>query len=251
MGTVVKTVDLAVGRGRAPILTRVSLTLARGERVALVGGNGSGKTTLLRTLAGLDRPLAGELSWFGKRLPTRAARAAVVGVLFQASPLGPFSVRDLVTLGLGLDRAPSEEQQRRVDAILDRLTLSDLAARPMATLSGGEAQRAFLARALVAQPALLLLDEPTNHLDPASRAHLLAVLDDLRGAVTIVLATHDLDCAATADTVLLLGEGQILAAGAPADVLTTPLLCRALKVAIRHLPDPTGGRPFLRVEGLA
>ncbi|HEY0713340.1 MAG TPA: ABC transporter ATP-binding protein [Polyangia bacterium] len=250
MDVVVTATDLTVGRGPAPILTHVHLAIARGERVALVGSNGCGKTTLLRVFAGLDRPRAGSIHWLGSPLPSRTARPSVVGVLLQSSPSGPFSVRDLVTLGLGLERPPNFEEKVRVAAVIERFALSDLAARPVALLSGGEAQRALLARALVANPALLILDEPTNHLDPAGRAHLLVCLDDLRADVGVLLATHDLDCAAAADRVALLGDGQLLAIGPADQVLTTALLHRALGVAVRHQPDPRGGRPFLRVEGI-
>ncbi|HEY0708901.1 MAG TPA: ABC transporter ATP-binding protein [Polyangia bacterium] len=251
MGVVVKATALSVGRRRASALDDLSFAFTRGERIALVGGNGSGKTTLLRALAGLDRPLAGRLTWLGKPLPSRAARLAVVGMLFQNAPLGPFSVRDVVTLGLGLDHPPHPEQRARVDAVLERFALVPLADRPLATLSGGEAQRVLLARTLVPSPALLLLDEPTNHLDPMGRAQLLALLEELRAHTTVVIATHDLDCAATADRVVLLAHNRILASGPPVDALTPSLLKRALNVAVRHLPDPTGGRPFLRVEGVA
>jgi ABC-type cobalamin/Fe3+-siderophores transport system ATPase subunit len=251
MGAVLRAAGVTVGRGPTPVLSDINLSLARGERIALVGGNGSGKTTLLRALAGLDRPRAGELSWLGKPLPKGSARVSVVGMLFQNGPPGPFSVRDQVMLGLGLDRAPDTEQRARVDRTLRRLGLTDLAHRPMACLSGGEAQRALLARALAPNPALLLLDEPTNHLDPASRAQLLGLLDELRGEVTVVLATHDLDCAATADRVALLGQNRVIAFGPPAGVLIAPLLKQTLNVAVRHLRDPNGGRPFLRVERVA
>src|SRR4051812_22753816 len=92
---------LSVGRGGRPVLESVDLAIAAGERLALVGLNGCGKTTLLRALAGLDRPLAGEIRWDGGALPAGAARAHKVGVLFQTEPHAPFTVRDLVALGLG------------------------------------------------------------------------------------------------------------------------------------------------------
>jgi iron complex transport system ATP-binding protein len=247
---VLTAVALSVGRGRIAVLRDIALSVGRGERIALVGANGSGKTTLLRALAGIDRPLSGELRCHGRALPVGPARIGTLGVLFQGETPGPFSVRELVTLGLGLDGRPSAAQRAQIDATIDRVQLGPLADEAVAQLSGGEAQRAAIARALVAGPALLLLDEPTNHLDPAQRAALLALLDDLRGTVAVVLATHDLDCAAAADRVLLLGQGGIIAAGAPAEVLTPAQLGRAFGTGIvfRRLPDPAGGRLFLRVE---
>jgi iron complex transport system ATP-binding protein len=240
--------SLNVGRGGQVVLRDISLQVARGERIALVGANGSGKTTLLRALAGIDRPLAGEVRCQGQALQAGPARVAQVGVLFQGETAAPFSVRELVTLGLGLDGRPGPAQRAQVEAALARVQLTALGDRAVATLSGGEAQRAAIARAIVARPAVLLLDEPTNHLDPARRAALLALLDDLRDAIAVVLATHDLDCAAAADRVLLLGQGGILAQGAPAAVLTPQHLHAAFGVAVRQVADPQGGRLFLRIE---
>jgi ABC-type cobalamin/Fe3+-siderophores transport system ATPase subunit len=239
---VLRATGVAVGRGASAVLAGVCLQVARGQRVALVGANGAGKTTLLRALAGLDRVRAGEVVW-GRDgglgpLPAGAARVSTVGVLFQRELASPFTVRALVTLGLGLDHPPGAGERAAVEAALLRVGLQALAERTVATLSGGEAQRAALARALVARPALLLLDEPTNHLDPARRAELLGVLDELREELGVVLATHDLDCAASADHVVLLGEGGVLAAGPPRAVLTTAHLRRTFGVPLHPRPSP-------------
>jgi iron complex transport system ATP-binding protein len=245
--------NLHVGRGgnnARTVLRDVALAVAPGERIALVGANGSGKTTLLRALAGIDRPQAGSIDCGGLPLPLGPARVGQLGVLFQSEAPAPFTVRELVTLGLGLDRSPTAAQRAQVEAALGRVQLLALADREVARLSGGEAQRAAIARAIVARPRVLLLDEPTNHLDPAQRAAMLGLLDDLRGTVAVVLATHDLDCAAAADRVLLLGAGGVIATGAPEVVLTPALLAATFGTGItfRQLPDPAGGRLFLRVE---
>jgi iron complex transport system ATP-binding protein len=247
----VEALGLSVGRGGSAVLGEVALAIAPGERLALVGPNGSGKTTLLRALAGLDRPLAGELRWDGGALPSGAARVRKLGVLFQGEAAAPFPVRQLVALGLGLDGPPSATQVQLVAAALERAGVAALSDRPCAQLSGGEWQRAALARALVADPRLLLLDEPTSHLDPARRAALLALLEGLRGRVAVVLATHDLDCAAACDRVALLAGGRVAALGPPAAVLTPERLSACFGVRVRRLEDPQGGPPFLRVEGLA
>jgi iron complex transport system ATP-binding protein len=247
MTPAVEAVALAVGRGRCPALEGVDLAVRPGERVALLGENGSGKTTLLRALAGLDAPLAGAILWQGGRLPRGAARAGMVGVLFQGEAPSRFSVRELVTLGLALDRPPPAPARRRVDALLASAELSALADRPCATLSGGEAQRAALCRALAAGPRLLLLDEPTSHLDPAGQAALLGWLDRMKDAVAILLATHDLALAAACDRVALLHGGRVQSLGTPSEVLTPTNLARALGVRVRRLDDPDGGPPVLRV----
>jgi iron complex transport system ATP-binding protein len=244
-------IGVAVGRGGRAVLSEIDLSVAAGERIALVGGNGTGKTTLLRALSGLDLPIAGEIHWSGAPLPRGQARASALGVLFQGEPPGPFLVRELVTLGLGLDGPPAARSRLRVEAALDAGDLAALASRPCGELSGGEWQRALLARALVAEPPLLLLDEPTNHLDPARRAALIGALDRLRGRVAVVLATHDLDCAATCDRVLVLGQGRVLAIGTPARVLAPGILGPALGVRVRRVEDPGGGPPLLRILGPA
>jgi iron complex transport system ATP-binding protein len=250
---VVEAIDLAVAVGqRAAVLTGVALAVAAGERIALVGANGSGKTTLLRALAGLDRPLAGRVRWAGGALPDGAARVRRVGVALQTELASRFTVRELVTLGLALDRPPGPAERRAVDHALALAGLHGLAGRPCTALSGGEAQRAVLARALVAGPALVLLDEPTNHLDPAGRAMIGAVLDRLRarpGGAAAVIATHDLELAARCDRVALLSGGRIAALGPPADALTPPRLARALGVEVRRLDDPDGGPPMFRIVG--
>jgi iron complex transport system ATP-binding protein len=238
---------LAVGRAGTPVLADVALAITAGERIALVGANGSGKTTLLRALAGLDRPLAGTIRWAGAALPTGAGRVQTVGVLFQGEAGSRFTVRELVALGLGLDGPASAAAQRRVDDAIAWAQLAALADRSCATLSGGELQRALLARAVVAGPRAVVLDEPTNHLDPAGRAMVHALLDRLHGSVAVVVATHDLELAATCDRIALLHGGRLAALGTPGEVLTPLQLAAALGVQIRRLDDPDGGPPLFRV----
>jgi iron complex transport system ATP-binding protein len=244
---VVEAVDLSVGRGKVPVLSGLSFGVEAGERLALVAANGGGKSTLLRALAGLDPVLGGTIRWNGGALPRGAARVRLLGVLFQAETPSRFSVRELVTLGLGLDGPPSSAERARVDAELDRAELTLLAERSCATLSGGEAQRAALSRALVASPRLLLLDEPTNHLDPAHQAALLLVFERLHGETSVVLATHDLGLAATCDRVALFDGGRLSALGSAREVLTAENLRRTLGVGVRRVDDPDGGPPLFRV----
>jgi len=249
MTSVVEAIDLAVGRGKEAVLSAVNLAVEAGERLALVGANGAGKSTLLRALAGLDPALHGTIRWAGGPLPKGRARVRMLGVLFQTETPSRFSVRELVTLGLGLDGPASSADKARVDEVLERAELTSLAARSCASLSGGEAQRAVLSRALVANPRLLLLDEPTNHLDPAHQAMLLSSFERLRGQTAFVLATHDLALAATCDRVALLDRGRLSVLGNARDVLTPENLARTLGVGVRRLEDPSGGPPFFRVVG--
>ena len=247
--TVISAAGLAVARDGRRILSDVTLGVRGGERLALVGQNGAGKTSLLRVLAGLDRPSEGHIEWCGQRLPTGSERTRMLGVLFQAeAPVG-FTVRELITLGLGLDGPPSSRQSNLVDAAMGRMELRELADRRCNALSGGEWQRVALARALVAEPRIVVLDEPTNHLDPAHRAELLAVLDSIRGTVAVVIATHDLECAASCDRIAMLSAGTLAAIGSPGEILRPDVLQRTLGVQVRCVPDPHGGPPLLRLLG--
>jgi iron complex transport system ATP-binding protein len=232
------------------VLSEIDLSVRPGQRLALLGSNGSGKTTLLRVLAGLAPPLRGAIQWSGTSLPQGAARCRVLGYVLQAEPPVHFTVRQLVALGLGTDGPPSAPQAARVGQVLADEGLTELADRPCSTLSGGEWQRAAIARALVAAPALLLLDEPTSHLDPARRAVLHERLVRFRDQA-VILATHDLELAALCDEVMIFGGGRAMFAGPPAEVLTAEALAAALGVRVRRLEDPDGGPALFRIVGLA
>ncbi len=189
----------AVGRafGATRVLDRLDLDIVPGEFVALIGRSGSGKSTLLRALAGLDREVTGEL-----------AVAGPVAVAFQEPRLVPWKrVWANVALGLRVDDPRSVAR-----AALDEVGLSARGDAWPLTLSGGEAQRASLARALVREPRLLLLDEPFSALDALTRITMHRLVLDLwaRHRPAVLLVTHDVDEAlALADRVLVLGDGRI------------------------------------------
>jgi sulfonate transport system ATP-binding protein len=183
--------------GARAVLDGLDLDIARGEFVAMIGRSGSGKSTLLRALAGLDREVSGSLTVPG-----------TVAVAFQEPRLVPWKrVLPNVTLGL---RVPSPEKVA-LDALAEVGLTERVSAWPL-TLSGGEAQRASLARALVRQPSLLLLDEPFSALDALTRITMHRLVLSLweRHKPAVLLVTHDVDEAlALADRVLVLGDGQI------------------------------------------
>ena len=191
--------------GRA-VLDGVDLDIAPGEFVAMLGVSGTGKSTLLRALAGLDREVTGELTVPG-----------TVAVAFQEPRLLPWR-RVLANVGLGLRAQDPAAAARRA---LDEVGLTDRAGAWPLTLSGGEAQRAALARALVRDPGLLLLDEPFSALDALTRISMHQLVMSLweRHQPAVLLVTHDVDEAlALADRVLVLSDGQIaLSADIPLD----------------------------------
>jgi sulfonate transport system ATP-binding protein len=189
--------------GNHHVLTDVSVRVGRGEVVALIGRSGSGKSTVLRVFAGLSTDHTGD------RLVSGAPALA-----FQEPRLFPWrDVRANVVYGLTRSRLPRPEAQARADRALADVGLADRAGAWPLTLSGGQAQRVSLARALVAEPELLLLDEPFGALDALTRLSMRALLLDLwrEHGFGVLLVTHDVDEAvALADRVLVLEAGEVV-----------------------------------------
>lgn len=244
--------------GMRRVLCGASLSVGRGELVALLGANGSGKTTLLRLLAGTLRSTAGSVTLFGRAAErwSRVEVARRVAVLPQSLELPPgFRVAEVVAMG----RAPhasrlfgsTAHDEAAVERALVDAEALDLAARPVDELSGGERQRVLVALALAQQPELLLLDEPTVHLDLAHQVALLRTLRRLSAArgVGVLAVLHDLNLAARfADRVAVLDGGGVLADGPPAEVLRPDLVRRVFGVPVDALADGHGGQ-LLAVRG--
>lgn len=209
--------DARVRFGSVEALRGVTLTLRRGERLALVGANGAGKTTLLRLLHGL-------VPGTGRQAHDVDGRAPVLAMLFQRPFLIHLSVYRNVTLSLWLRGVPAAERRGRALDALRRVGLEDVAGRSARTLSGGQQQRLALARAWALQPDVLFLDEPTASLDPSAKREVEQLVADLAAdGVTIVMSTHNLGQAKRLCTrVAYLEQGRVLA-DLPVDRFFDPL----------------------------
>jgi len=234
--------NVTVEYGARPALSGVDLAIPSGEWLGLIGPNGAGKSTLLRSIAGLTT-YAGSIT-----LPDNTTPTALDLALVPQSPLLPpgMSVAEYVLLGrtahLGwLARESRADHQIAAD-VLQRLDLNRFARRAVASLSGGEAQRVVVARALAQQTPLLLLDEPTSALDVGHQANVLELVDDLRrdDGLTVVAAMHDLTTAARfADRLALLHNGELVAEGPPTEVLDATLLSEVYDtpLSVRTIDD--------------
>jgi len=217
-------VDLSLGEGaaRVHILRSVSLTIARGESVGLVGASGSGKSTLLMTIAGLERPDRGAVMVDGMRIDQMGEDALArfrgqrIGFVFQSFHLIP-TMTALENVAAPLELADRRDAFDRAAAELALVGLSDRQRHYPAQLSGGEQQRVALARALAPRPSVVIADEPTGNLDEATGRAIIDLLfsERQRSGATLVLVTHDPALAARCGRTLRMASGRLEAA-APA-----------------------------------
>lgn len=205
--------EYAEGRRRVRALDHVSLSVARGEFVGLVGPSGSGKSSLLFVLAGLRAPTSGQVTVLGQPLSRRPEASAGlrrrhVGFLFQE----PFLVPYLTVRENALGHAPGEAAARRVAQLAADIGIAPLLDERPHLLSGGERQRVGLLRALAAAPAIVLADEPTASLDAAAGHEVMAALCRHGRESGILVVTHDLRMLANADRVVALADGRLVEA---------------------------------------
>jgi cobalamin transport system ATP-binding protein len=227
----------------------VSESAGHGEWVGLIGANGAGKSSLLRAVANLvahegEVRIGGDV--LGRLAPRRRARLVAYVAQQPELPAG-MTVLDYALLGrtphIGYFGVESRQDRERCADVLDRIGLAALAERHLATLSGGELQRAVLARALAQEAPVLLLDEPTSALDLGRRVDALELVDELRRerGLTVVSAMHDLTLAAQfADRLVLLSAGRVVASGTPAEVLDERVLSECFGGRVRVLTDDDG-----------
>ena len=208
------------GGETVPVLVDITLDIAAGEFVALMGPSGSGKSTLLNLIAGIDKPDAGRLEVDGRDITTldegalAAWRAAHVGFIFQFYNLIPvLTAFENVELPLLLTSLSAAERREHAASALAIVGLADRAEHYPSELSGGQQQRVAIARALITDPTLIVADEPTGNLDTATSIEIMDLLDALnRAGRTIVMVTHDPHAAAAASRIVQLEKGVLRAA---------------------------------------
>lgn len=208
------------------ILNDVSFSVCPTEFVGIIGPNGAGKSSLLRCLYGINNPSTGEIRIADKEISefSRQELAQKIAVVLQEPPSRfELSVSDVVAMGLTPQKSllsfDNHADKQNILMACRQVDLDDKMHQPFNSLSGGEKQRAMIARAIVQKTSILIMDEPTNHLDIRHQLEVLTLAKSL--GVTVICSMHDLNLAATfCDRLILLNQGAIVAEGAPESVLT-------------------------------
>ena len=258
-GDILQAAELAFSyRPDEPVLRGVSLTASAGRLTCLLGPNGSGKTTLLRCLMGQLIPSAGRIMLAGRALASYSPRELARTLAYvpqQPESSLPFGAMEIVLMGryahagpLGLaspgDAAVAREAMKMTDTLA-------FARRTLDELSGGEAQRVMIARALAQQPRVILLDEPTSHLDIRHQLNIYRMMGRLAHdwPMAVVCVSHDVNVAARhADELVLMREGRVVAAGPPGEVIREDLLSRTYDVPVELIAAPDGGAWIVRAK---
>ena len=209
-----------------PLLKGLSFKVEKGQTVCLLGASGSGKSTLLRIIAGIETQESGSVLWDGKDISQVPVHERGFGLMFQDYALFPHrNVFDNVAFGLKMKGASPEDAGRRVNEVLEMVSMAGFSSRKVTDLSGGEQQRVALARALAPNPKLLMFDEPLGALDRTLREQVLHDLRDLLHATRIpaIYVTHDQEEAfSIGHKVILTNEGVIVQQGKPEEVYKQP-----------------------------
>jgi len=212
--------------GTTVAVNNLNLDLEEGELVALLGPSGCGKTTTLRMIAGFEEADSGTISFGGRDVTSLPPERRNTGMVFQNYALFPhLTVAQNVAFGLEMRKVPKAEIARRVDAILDKVQLRELADRYPRQLSGGQQQRTALARALVINPSVLLLDEPLANLDAKLREEMRFYIRSLQQefGITTVYVTHDQsEALVLADRIAVMKDGVLQQVGTPTDIYQRP-----------------------------
>jgi len=213
--------------GDKAVLKNIDVTIKDGEFVTLLGPSGCGKTTLLRIIAGFEKADTGAVILGGEDISKKSPAKRDINTVFQSYALFPhLNVFNNIAFGLKSKKVPKDEIERRVNAMMEVVNITDFANEKPNTLSGGQKQRVALARALVNEPDILLLDEPLSALDANLRKKLQTELRDVQRKTdtTFIMVTHDQDEAiAVSDRIFVMYKGEIVQEGTPEDVYERPV----------------------------
>jgi len=249
---VIELEGVTVRKGGRTLLKRISFGVPQGECVGIIGPNGAGKTTLLNVIAGFER-FAGKLSLFGRReswkLNRRTRlRIGYVPQRFQVDPAFPILAFEAVVAGsigrLGLFRSPGRQEKERAMQLMEMMRMAHCADRPLGHLSGGERQKALLARAIMQEPDVLLLDEPTANLDIAVQKEFMDLISEIysRQGLTILLVTHDFNMLpASLRRAVLLNHGETIFDGDVDRAMSGEILSRLFQYPLETF-DRNGKR---------
>jgi iron complex transport system ATP-binding protein len=257
----IETQDLSCGYKERTVLEQINLHINPGSILGLIGPNGAGKSTLLNTLARMLKPKGGKVLLASKDLWKISSRDAASTMAFTPQETGnslPLTIRQFVSLG----RAPhrgwllpmTANDKRIIEDSLSKTGLSNLADRSITELSGGEQQRAALARVLAQEPEVLLLDEPTSHLDIKYQTEILDMVAHMAHdqGISVIISIHDLNTAALySDHLALIGKGGIAAFGTPEEVLQEKILSHVYDTPVIVTTHPLFGTPMVMPGGKA
>jgi len=231
-----------------PVLTNASFTISEGEFVAVIGPNGGGKTTLLKLLMGFYTPWSGTISIHGVQTKKYPSGIAYVPQNLRFDRKFPITVEALVLGGklstLSFLGRYSKEVKAQAMYALEKVGLADYASRAFGTLSGGQAQRALIARALVQDPKILLLDEPTANVDAEAEANIYDLIIQLKGHHTILMVTHDIRAIIKNVKKVLCVQGQV-------SVVSPDKLCEHFALGLYHYPLIDTAESHLTTETFA
>ena len=249
----VKINGLSYHYGQIAVLKELSLNILSGNFFTIIGPNGSGKTTLMKILAGILKPLSGQIDISGRNLKQYTPKNLAKKISYVPQSIEitfPFTVLEVVLMG----RSPHHgilalENQHDMDLANEAMAFTGveaLAHRKMDELSGGEQQRVIIARAICQEPQIILLDEPTASLDIAHQVKIMDLMEKLKTEkkMTVIMVSHDVNLAAMyADTILLMDKGRVVKIGTAAEVLTFTILEKIYGCKILVDTTPLGGYP--------
>ncbi|MDW7657924.1 MAG: ABC transporter ATP-binding protein [Bacillota bacterium] len=219
--------DITVQYGAKPILERLSLNISEGRLISILGASGAGKTTLLRVIAGLIAPSEGKILFGDQDMTSLPAEKRNIGYVFQSPMLFPhLNLTENIRFGLDIQKWPEEKIRSRLAYLFHILQLDGLEKRMPAKISGGQQQRAAIARALASEPPVLLMDEPFSSLDPQLRLEMGNLIRKIQKelGITIVFVTHDrAESMELSHEIALMAEGRIVQVAPPGDLFYKPV----------------------------